>query len=420
MTWGVLSAQEFQEISTGTGYNLQSYVNIGDGTSKQVANNAWDIAFSIDPQDAGVFINESVGSTPGASAIQLFFTLSEDFSEVPDTGSFHDFPLSNSERSWIYGAFNEIRGDQNPFDFGWGIYDPQTHHITGNHVFVVRLRDGTDLKIQIQSLIDGTYTFRYANLDGSNEVNKTIVKGEHSGLLAYYSFNTESIVDVEPVAGFDMVFLRYTTPLPDPGGGEPIPYLLTGILSGAGVEVAQADGVDPETVLFSDFVDSLSFDIEVIGHDWKSFDLNAFMWIIPEDLVYFIRTPEDRVWKIQFIDFEGSSTGTTVFQKTDLGIISAIEDPNSRFETFDVYPNPVSEQANVVFTVKESVKSNVRIQLLDLHGRVVSGFEYPANQGLNVVNIPTNRYIPGLYILRLALENEILGAKIQIAGPHGE
>jgi hypothetical protein len=167
-------------------------------------------------------------------------------------------------------------------------------------------------------------------------------------------------------------------------------------------------------------VDSLSFDIEVIGHDWKSFDLNAFMWIIPEDLVYFMRTAEDRVWKIQFIDFEGSSTGTTVFQKTDLGIISAIEDPNSRFETFDVYPNPVSEQANVVFTVKESVKSNVRIQLLDLHGRVVSGFEYPANQGLNVVNIPTNRYIPGLYILRLALENEILGARIQIAGPHGE
>jgi hypothetical protein len=59
MTWGVLSSQEFQEISTGTGYNLQSYVNIGDGTSKQVANNAWDIAFSIDPQDAGVFINRT-------------------------------------------------------------------------------------------------------------------------------------------------------------------------------------------------------------------------------------------------------------------------------------------------------------------------------------------------------------------------
>jgi hypothetical protein len=127
----MLSAQEFQEISTGAGYNMQSYVNIGDGTSRQIANSAWDIAFSIAPEDAGVFINESVGSTPGTSAIQLFYTLSEDFSEVPDTGDFQDFPLSNSERSWTYGAFNEIRSDQDPLDFGWGNYDEQSGEISG-------------------------------------------------------------------------------------------------------------------------------------------------------------------------------------------------------------------------------------------------------------------------------------------------
>src|SRR5690606_24410143 len=132
------------------------------------------------------------------------------------------------------------------------------------HVFVIRLRDGTDLKMQIQSLASGTYQFRDANLDGSNEVTKTVTKADHSGLLAYFSFETGDIVDVEPATGFEMVFLRYTTPLPDPGGGDPIPYLVTGILSGGGVQVAQANGIDPETVSFLDFADSLSTDIEVI------------------------------------------------------------------------------------------------------------------------------------------------------------
>jgi hypothetical protein len=133
-----------------------------------------------------------------------------------------------------------------------------------------------------------------------------------------------------------------------------------------------------------------------------------------------VKTVEGLVWKIQFVDFEGSSTGTTVFQKTDLGIISAISDPNSQFVTFDAYPNPASEQVNILFTVKEPVSNKARIQLLDLQGRVVSEVERHVVQGLNAVTLPVASVSSGLYIVRLSLGNDVLATKIQITESQGE
>lgn len=64
---------------------------------------------------------------------------------------------------------------------------------------------------------------------------------------------------------------------------EYILYYVTGILTGRDGKVAEAEGVDPVSVDYADYQDSL-------------------------------RT-------------EGSFTGTAVLEKTDLGIISAVKDP---------------------------------------------------------------------------------------------
>ena len=79
LTWAgavhLLSAQTFQQISTGAGYLRQSYVNLASGTEKQVLNTAWDIAFTVyGQQDGGIFINESAGSSMGQpqAAVELY------------------------------------------------------------------------------------------------------------------------------------------------------------------------------------------------------------------------------------------------------------------------------------------------------------------------------------------------------------
>jgi hypothetical protein len=396
----VLKAQESQMISTGSGYNQQSYVNLAAGTEHRVANASWDIAFSVAPQDAGVFINESVGSASGALPIQAFFTLSEDFNVLPAPSSYEDFPLYNREVSWSYGAINDYRDGGNPNDYGWGVYNPTTQEIDGIYVYVIKLRDGSYLKFQIQSLINGEYTFRYANTNGSGEVTKTISKADHVGkMLAYFSFATGETVDVESSGDFDLLFCRYYALLQQ--GADSVQYLVTGILSAAGVEVAEANHVDPATVQFQDYADSLSSNIEIIGHDWKYFDLNAFEWILPQDLVYFVKTKDDRVWKLKFVEFQGSGTGTAVFEKTDLGIISAVENPSSPTSEFLVYPNPASNEVNVLYTLRNNVPQKVKFQILDASGRFVDEYTSPAGTGFNVFTIHRDDLLSGIYFIRL-------------------
>ena len=396
----VLQAQESQAISTGSGYNQQSFVNLAAGTEHRVANASWDIAFTVAPQDAGVFINESVGSTSGALPIQAFFTLNEDFNVVLDPSSIEEFPLYNRELSWSYGALNEYREVGNPDDFGWGVYNQATQEINGLYVYAIKLRDGSYLKFQIQSLINGVYTFRYAHLDGSGEVTKTISKADHAGkMLAYFSFASGETVDVEPSGGFDLLFCRYFALLQQ--GADSVQYLVTGILSAAGVEVAEANHVDPLTVQFPDYADSLSSNLEIIGYDWKFFDLNAFEWILPLDLIYFVKTRDDRVWKLRFVEFQGSSTGTAVFEKTDLGIISSVEQPGSPLSEFLVYPNPASNEVNVLYALNNNLTPEVKVQILDASGRTIDQYATRAATGLNVFTIQRDDLHSGMYFIRL-------------------
>lgn len=406
-------AQEFQEISTGAGYQKQSYVRLADGSQTQVSNDAWDIAFSTGSFAVGVFVNESAGSSMGAPlpAIEVYQASSTDFSATPNPAT-DTLQLFNPESDWGTGALNTAADPTNPFDMGWGIYDPATHNVNGSRVFLVKLRNGQYRKLQVQSLNGTAYTFRYANLDGSNEQVKTVDKTAHTGkTLAYFSFATGATVNVEPAGGFDLLYCRYITPLLDPSTSTYLPYAVTGILSGDGVEVAQANGVDPTSVSFGDWQDSLSSNLDIIGYDWKAFTGTA--WSLPTDRAYFVKTADDNVWKIVFIDFEGSATGTTIFEKTDLGPLNAVGDVDSPLATFDVFPNPASVEANVVFSAK-SADANASLSLRDLTGRVVFWQKMPVNQGLNGVVVPVSGLPTGAYFLTLNIGNQLFAKQVQV------
>lgn len=412
--WAIaMQAQETQSISTGQGYNQQCYVNLAEGTGQQKANTSWDIAFSVAPEDAGIFINESVGSAQGALPIQAYFTVSDDFNAVPEPAFFEGYPLYNRETSWAYGALNEYHEPGNPNDFGWGVYDPGTQEINGIYVYAIQLRDGSYLKLQVQSLINGVYTFRYANFDGSGEVTKTISKSDHAGkMLAYFSFQTGTTVDIEPANGFDLIFCRYYDLLHQ--GGDSVQYLVTGILSADGVEVAEARQVNPDSVKYQDYVDSLSTIPDIIGQDWKFFDLNAFAWVLEENLVYFVKTRDDRVWKIRFVEFQGSGSGTAVFEKTDLGIISAVHDPISPVTEFLVYPNPATSEMNVLYALRNPRTMKLKFQLLDADGNILDDNSTQAVDGLNVFTLHQADLSSGIYFIRLIAGDQSYTGSVSI------
>jgi hypothetical protein len=330
---------QFTEISQGPGYHQQVFVDLDTRTTTAIDLTDWEIAFGVEGFSSAIFINEGVVSSQAGSPpqVELYASSATDFATADTTAITER--IYNDEASWAAGALNHVATPGDPFDLGWGRYSPATQTVTGSRVFFLRGRDRVWRKLFIESLAGGVYTFRYAKADGSEEQAVTIDKADFPGkTLAYFSFS-EGVRDLEP-ATWDLTFTRYTTPLPD-GEGNLLDYTLTGVLHNAGVRVAELSGVDPATVAVPEDLAAYSDTLDVIGHDWKAFDLNTFTWRIPTDLVYFVRRADGQTFRLQFIDFEGASTGLSVALLGDEGTVTDVADLPAGIEAATLYPNPV-------------------------------------------------------------------------------
>ncbi len=409
-----LSAQIYQEISTGAGYSKQAYINLSTDDQVLIDNASWDIAFDISSQQtAGVFMNESAGLIQGQSAprLKVYDAKVGAFGNTPVLDTFTKYELLNKELSWKNdGAFNVLRNASNPFDFGWGSYNPAQQSVQGTKVFVIEKRNGTYLKFMITLLTAEGYTFTYANLDGSNPVTKSFKKADYAGKpLVYYSFDTEKFVPVYPNFRLDLIYQRYVTQLFDVSTNSYITYTLTGILNGPGVKAAKIITLDQEGAKYSTYKDSLKTELDVIGHDWKYFSGTG--WEVPQDRVYFVKTADNKVYKFFFIDFEGSSTGTAVLQK-ELINTTAVSDDLGGIQTIAVYPNPASNQFNLILDSKQS--SEVSLTISALNGQQISSrnFEIPA--GFNAITQSTEDLPNGIYLVKAQVGTHTFTQKLVV------
>ncbi|MEM9935303.1 MAG: hypothetical protein AAF824_16890, partial [Bacteroidota bacterium] len=357
-----------QLVSMGEGYGNQVFYSLSTGESVTYPLTTWDVAFSVDRFDASVFVNEAVNNSRSnpIPEVEAFFTVATDF-ETADTMDIIE-RIFNPEVSWSQGAFNAMLNPEDPFDLGWGAYNPVNNTVSSSKIFFVKLRSGTYKKFEIMSLAGGEYTVRYANLDNTEEMMHTINKDDFAGkTLAYLSIEQDSVMDLEP-ASWDMTFTRYWTPLEDTPG---VDYMVTGIITNTGVQVAQVDDVeDPETTAFADYEASLTDStLYLIGHDWKSFDLGSFSWSIPNKVFFVKAAASDSVWKLTFLDFEGSGTGVTALKRTFAGVISTSTSIGNTFEqvsSYRVYPNP----STGAFTVDFDLSQNISEARLDIRNHL--------------------------------------------------
>jgi hypothetical protein len=402
-------AQTTAQISAGAGYKKQAFYSLKNDAVQSNDNTAWDIAFSVyGNQDAAVFVNEASGTSAGMTlpAIELYAAPTNVFADAIKATDVQN-RLYNDELSWSSGGFNSEKDVKNPFDYGWGIYNTGNNLVEGKKVFVLKFRDAKFRKLEIQNLTATKYTFRHANLDGTDEKAVTLDKKDFAGkTLAYYSFTTAKAVDIEPT-GFDFMFTRYSSLLTQ--GPTTTQYVVLGILTGKGIKVAKASGIDPVKVKATDYANSYKNNIDEIGHDWKSFNLNINKWEFPTDRAYFVKQLDGTVWKITFIDFEGSATGTATFDKMNLGKISSINDISSEI-SFKVYPTVVQDQVNVVFDTPNS--ENIEIAIVDMNGREVASQKVTTSAGFQVENIDVSNLLSGTYVVKLSTSKGIATSKI--------
>ena len=405
-------AQDFKELSIGQGYANQLFYDLDNDRSVALKTSDWDLMFTaFGLQDAGIHINEASASTFGmpAPAIELYLADTNDFNALSafDTTFTR---LYNNENTWALGALNVNPTPGNFFDFGWGNYNPMTRQVIGDELFVIKLRSGTYKKLLIEILDIDVYKIKYANLDGSDERTAEIDKKDFPNGLALFSFDTGTTLDVD-LSGMDLLYTRYITSVPDTNTTNILDYTVTGFLSLPGTQVAKIEGVNPNNVMDNDTI-NYSTRLDAIGYDWKAFDFTEG-WIIPNDLSFLVKTTEGKTYRLVLIDFEGSTTGVTVINRTELNVVST-RNLNTAFEDFQVYPNPVQKDMNVSFSLRES-HQNVQIRLFNQLGQQLWNAVADGNTGLNNYSFQLpNTFPTGTYYLNIQAGQSLQTIKLSI------
>jgi hypothetical protein len=395
--FGQLTAQ-FVQVAQGAGYADAVYLDLDSRTSTAVPHEAWDIAFTVTPRGSGVVVNEGIASASGSQPVAAFLSSNAAFAET-DTFSRGD-RLYNDERSWEGGAFASVATPGDPFDLGWGTYNPATQSVDGSRNFLVQTRNGAYHRLRVLSLSGGSYTFVHARADGSADTDTVRVdKSAYAGkTLAYFSF-AYGLRDLEP-DDWDLLFTRYSTPL-EAEPGEFLDYTVTGVLQNSGVSVAKLSGVDPATVAAPpDEEGNYSDTLTTIGYDWKTFLFASRTYEIPDDLVYFVATP-DSTYRLQFIDFEGGQTGVTTFSVAGVEGTTGLSRLPNQVSASSLFPNPAPDWATLEFTTEVRLDHG-RLDVVDINGRILHRTRVPAlNPGTHRLEVGLLDVPRGNYLVRL-------------------
>ena len=395
-------AQTNDSVSLNSSCSHQSFYNFNDGEIANVDNTNWDLAFSSGGYGSAIRINSQAG-------VELYVYPNGDINDwnSVDITNISNWPsIINSDTTWTIGAFNATSDPTNSLDLGWGVYSTITHHITGDSIHIIKLSNGDYKKLQMIKLSSGVYDFKYANIDGSNEVTTNVSKSNYTSKnFGYYSITNNNELDREPTSSsWHILFTKYVTEI-YPG----MNYGVTGVLTNKNIEVAKAENVDLTNVSHSGY--SFSSQINTIGYDWKSYNMNTFSYDITDSLCFFVKDDQGSIWKLQLTGFEGNSTGNIHFKVEN--ILSASDNITDK-NIFAIYPNPTtSKEIKIIYDINHRTSSLNKVKFFDINGKLVKSLKL-GNNGFNERNVNLYDLKSGVYFVSLITDEKSFQQKLII------
>lgn len=407
-TFGVAQAQIGTPVSDsvemGATYLNDVYYDLNTGTKTVAATNNWHLAFRTGAQTDGIRINSATasGANDGSVALYLYPNgVIADWATFDTTGWENWLSYDNSDESWEVGAFN-VSGVGFP-DFSWGAYDMSTHVVKGDSIYLITYMNAGAKefkKFYVKDKTSGSYTFVFANVDGTDEQTVTIKSSDYSGKnYMYYNLETQSALDREPSsANWDFVLTRYAALQPN---GVYFPS--TGILSNIAVQVAEGRGRETGELNLSDTSAGagFSYNINTIGYDWKHYEIGGMgiVWHTSDSLAYFIQDRNAAIWKVVFTAFGGSTDGKAVFTKEQMTPGLSTRDANSNLLQTTVYPNPAQSTLNVL--VSADAASDAVLNILNVRGEVVYSQAIQTEAGLVNQTLSVDQLSSGVYFVQI-------------------
>lgn len=385
-------------VSLGASYANQVWYSLENDEQGSSAKNNWDLAFATGGFGSSILINSAGGTRlwnyPNADI--------SGWSTVDTTGLYAWETRWNADTSWELGAMGRYADPSNAMDLDWGIYNMTTHVVTGDSIYIIKAVDGSYKKLMIENLTSGTYNFKYADLDGSNEQTKTLVKTDYTGKnFGYFSLSSGAGLNREPAsADWDLTFTQYSAFIPSA-------YTVTGVLSNAGVLVAKCEGLADKTTFIDYASASFHSEINTIGYDWKSF--NGTAYDVQDSTVFFVEPANGDIWKVIFTGFSGSTTGSFMFTKEKLFTnTSSVAGSTPLNASMTLYPNPAtSGSVQIVYSFPIAV-SVAHLTVTDMNGRVVFADLLNGEQGkLHQYTLSSEGLTSGVYMISVAAGNYI-------------
>lgn len=379
----IATAQETTvNLSLGAGYSKNVYFDFESGQSQSFNVDSWDIAFlRTSAYDFAERINDGLGISVYEASDNP-----ADYDNINPANIDSWTQLYNSDTMWEAGAFDFASAP-----YGWGNYNATTHHVSGTIVYVLKYANGSFKKFMINDFFNG-YNFKNASWNAStssweNEQTVSLPNSENQGkLFNFYSLtNNQSVVASPNMTDWDLVFQTYTTDLG-------IMYPVIGALQSRDVSVAKSTDSNVSSINEADYKE----EINTVGYDWKSF--NGSGYTVNSDTYYFLKYADGKIFRFQFLTYEGTSTGNFSFRYenvTDQMATVNFDDKNS----LSIYPNPVKGNKILNILYESNAANNAKIEIYDLTGRIVVKKDLPTNGFFNH-QLNLSSLTKGIYILK--------------------
>lgn len=395
-----INAAEIKVVQ-GKSYANTVWYNLVDDQMSSADWKQWDIMFLVKGQNAAIHIND-------AANVKLWEVVGakiDDFGKNIDTTGLTSNPDKfkewfNSDSTWAIGAFNcGLNGFDGHGDFGWGSYNMSTHSISGTKLFIIKDVNGKYYQIKIDDLSGGTFYFDYKSLDGNIEKSVEFKKSSVAPkTFGYFSLsNPEAKFSFEP-DNWSLVFGKYIAQVTDLQGNKQ-PYPVNGVRHNVGYRSVRIDTDEPMTEKAPTDLSQYSTKISTIGHEWKKLDANM-QWVIPNDRVYFVFTPDEEVYRLVFKAFTGSSTGEITFEKTKENVVVVSVDETNNV-SFTLAPNVVNsgQPIHLVYNSDKNITGN--IDIIDVLGNKF----YSTSRDFYSTNYLTlNPILPkGMYFVKVTI-----------------
>ncbi len=401
-----LKAQTPVTVSTQATYTDQVWYSLINGEVQRRPLAEWDLAFEVTGLTAGVRVNTAKGTVVYETPFTFDHLGNSQWDELNTADPDNWTRIDNAVDEWGIGALNHGHDMDQPggINLGWGVYMMNNHHMYGTKLYALKMPDQSWLKLRINSIIGGVFSFTYAALDGTNEHEGFLNKSQFVGKnFAYWSFAENASQDREPPsAQWDLLFTKYI-------GFVPTPYNVTGVLQNRNVTALQVDDTPTSEADWAG--EAFSSDIDVIGSDWKTYDMDAGQFVAAEDRAYFLKDRAGNIHKVVFTGFGGSANGEYHFNQEMVSSVGVKE--NALLPTgISAYPNPA--RRGLVRIGLGEFTGPAQLQAFDLTGKTLYVAGLNGNGTFLEHQLETAEWAPGVYVLQMHTQTGFASTKLVV------